>query len=72
MEPVQKRERSPNIPRAEHIIEEYGLKVRDDFNNRDMSEPLKEERIRAIIFASIQFNKHELYDFLNCANGGDE
>jgi hypothetical protein len=72
MEPVQKRERSPNIPGAEHIIEEYGLKVRVDFNNRDMSEPLKEERIRAIIFASIQFNKHELYNFLNCVNGGDE
>lgn len=72
MEPVQKRERSPNIPGAEHIIEEYGLKVRVDFNNRDMSEPLKEERIRAIIFASIQFNEHELYNFLNCVNGGDE
>jgi len=71
MEPVQKRERAPEIQGAEHIAA-YGVKVTVDFNNRDVSQPLKEERIQAIIYASRQFNNKELYEFLNCSYGGNE
>jgi hypothetical protein len=65
MEPVQKRERSPELGGFGNIVA-YGIKVIVDFNNRDVSTPLKEDKIKAIIYASEIFNNTDLYKFLNC------
>jgi hypothetical protein len=64
LQPVVKRQIQQNIPEMEDV-RAYGLKVSVDFNNRDMSENLSNDDIRAIICASIQYNEKDLYSFLN-------
>ncbi len=63
MWPVQKMQRKEdlNLPH----VNAYGLKVVVDFNNRNMGEDLDNDRIRGIIQSSSEFNKKELYEFLN-------
>jgi hypothetical protein len=68
LEAVQKMERKTELQGISQVLA-YGLKVTVDFNNRDMSQDLESERISSIIFASEQFNKNDLYTFLNCGTG---
>jgi hypothetical protein len=70
MQATKKIERTPEMPGADNIVG-YGLKVTVDFNNRDASKPIDDTRIRAIIYESTEFNKTDLYTFLNCERGGD-
>lgn len=46
-------------------IKAYGLKVKVDINNREMSNELDNDNIRSIIQASKSFNETVLYEFLN-------
>jgi len=64
LQPVVKKQIQPNISGTEDV-KAYGLNVIVDFNNRDMSQDLNNDDIRAIIQASIQYNEDELYSFLN-------
>ena len=66
--PVQKLEQAPEMPGGQTVIA-HGLKVSVDFNNRDMHSDLDTNKIRGIIQSSIEFNKKELYDFLNMTGG---
>lgn len=71
MEAVHKIEQVPGVPSAQQVSG-HGLKIMVDFNNRDTSADIVPERISAIISASRQFNKVDLYAFLNCETGGEQ
>jgi len=43
----------------------YGVKVTVDFNNRDMTKELKDNDILLILHKAQEYNKKELYEFLN-------
>ena len=64
LKPVQKIERDPNIPDIEQV-RSYGVQVVVDYNNRDMSKDLDEDKILGILHKGRQYNNKELYDFLN-------
>jgi hypothetical protein len=64
LQPVVKKQVQPNTTGIEDV-KAYGLKVSVDFNNRDMSQNLSNDDIRAIIQASNQYNEEDLYAFLN-------
>jgi hypothetical protein len=64
LQPVVKKQIQPNIPGIEDV-KAYGLKVIVDFNNREMTQNLSNDDIRAIIQTSIQYNEEDLYSFLN-------
>ena len=64
LEPVAKLKTSMHSP-YEGEVKGYGVKVNVDFNNRDMTQELDESRILHILHDSWQFNKDQLYAFLN-------
>ena len=64
IQPAQKIEKDPNIPGIEQI-RSYGVQIIVDFNNRDMSKDLDEDRILGILHKARQYNNKELYEFLN-------
>mgnify|MGYP001574160240 CR=1 FL=1 len=66
---VQKTEKNPDIPGVDQV-QAYGVQVIVDFNNRDMSKDLDDDRILGILHKARQFNSKELYDFLNVSSGG--
>lgn len=68
---VQKLERMPEIPNVQQI-RAYGVQVFVDFNNRDMSNKLDDDKIRAIIHKGKEYNSKELYEFLNGSFGGSD
>jgi hypothetical protein len=70
LQPVQKLEKIPEIPRKEQV-QSYGVKVIVDFNNRDMSYNLDDTTILGILHKAKQYNETELYDFLNGSFGGE-
>ena len=70
LQPVQKIERVPEMSDREQV-RSYGVKVVVDFNNRDMSQNLTEDKIVAILHRARQYNDKELYDFLNASSGGE-
>jgi len=61
---VQKIEKNPDIPSVDQV-QSYGVQVIVDFNNRDMSKDLDDDRILGILHKARQYNDEELYDFLN-------
>ena len=67
---VQKIEKNPDIPSVDQV-QSYGVQVIVDFNNRDMSKDLDDDRILGVLHKARQFNDKELYDFLNvsCVGG---
>lgn len=66
---VQKTEKNPDIPGFDQV-QSYGVQVIVDFNNRDMSKDLADDRILGILHKARQYNNKELYDFLNVSSGG--
>lgn len=70
LQAVQKLEKIPEIPDKQQV-HSYGVKVIVDFNNRDMRENLDDGRILAILHEARQYNKIQLYDFLNSSSGGE-
>ena len=70
LEPVKKVERVPEIPGKEQV-HSYGVKVVVDFNNRDMSQNLDDNKILGILHKARQYNEKELYDFLNGSFEGE-
>lgn len=70
LQPVLKVEKVPEIPDRQQI-QSYGVKVVVDFNNRDMSKNLDDDKILSIIHRAQQYNEKELYDFLNGSFGGE-
>ncbi len=70
IQPAQKIERDPNIPGIDQV-RSYGVQVIVDFNNRDMSKDLNEDKILGILHKGRQYNNKELYDFLNVSFGGE-
>ena len=63
LQPVQKIEKDPNVGVNQFCS--YGVQVVVDFNNRDMSKDLDEDRILGILHRAKQYNEKDLYDFLN-------
>lgn len=63
LQPVQKIERDHNIGMEQ--LRSYGVQVIVDFNNREMSNDLNEDKILGILHNARQYNANELYDFLN-------
>lgn len=70
LQPAQKLERIPEMP-GNRQIRSYGIKVVVDFNNRDMSQNLDDDRILLILHNARQYNKSALYEFLNSSFGGE-
>jgi hypothetical protein len=70
LQPVQKLERIPEMPDRKQI-RSYGVKVVVDFNNRDMSQNLDDDKILSILHKARLYNEKELYDFLNGSFGGE-
>jgi len=68
LSPIIKTQVKPPDQTSE--IKAYGLKVKVDFNNRDMSVELDSDKTRSIIQASKIFNETTLYEFLNGNLGG--
>jgi len=64
MEPAKKIEAVPEIPGQTHV-KGFGIKVVVDFNNRDMSQNLEKSRILSILHDSSEYNRGDLYKFLN-------
>ena len=67
---VRKLEPVPEIQNRQQT-KDYGVRVMVDFNNRDMSQNLDNSRILSILHDAKQFNKNELYAFLNGPRGGN-
>jgi hypothetical protein len=61
---VQKIEKNQDIPSVDQV-QSYGVQVIVDFNNRDMSKDLDDDRILGILHKARQYNDKELYEFLN-------
>lgn len=70
LQAVQKLEKIPEIPDKQQV-HSYGVKVVVDFNNRDMSQNLDEDRILVILHKAHQYNENQLYNFLNRSSGGE-
>jgi len=64
IEPMTKRRFNPTKP-TEVEPAGFAIKVTVDFNNRNMTEDLKEEDIVNLMHAAKNYNKKELYEFLN-------
>lgn len=70
LQAVQKLERIPEIPERQQV-QSYGVKVVVDFNNRDMSQNLDNNKITGILHEARLFNDNELYKFLNGSFEGE-
>jgi hypothetical protein len=68
---VQKIERVPEMPGRQQV-RAYGVRVVVDYNNRDVSTSLNDDKIRTIIYQGKEYNKKELYQFLNSSFGGSD
>lgn len=68
---VIKLEPVPEIQNRQQA-KDYGVRVAVDFNNRDMNQNLDNSRILSILHDAKQFNKNELYAFLNGPRGGNQ
>ena len=69
LQPVLKLEKVPEMLDKQQI-RSYGVKVVVDFNNRDMSQNLGDDKILGIIHKAQEYNEKELYEFLNGSFGG--
>lgn len=70
LQPMRKLEKVPEIPDRKQV-QSYGVKVIVDFNNRDMSQNLDDDKILTIFHKAQQYNDKELYEFLNGSLGGE-
>ncbi len=71
LQPVEKLEVSPGVPGG-RTVTAYGVSVKVDFNNRDTSSNLSDDKIRHIIQGSLVFNGTSLYEFLSGSNVKDD
>jgi hypothetical protein len=69
IEAVRKLEQVPEVP-GQIQTAGYGVKVRVDVNNRDVSKKLDYTSIPGILHEGRLYNKRDLYNFLNGQSGG--
>lgn len=70
LRPMQKLEKVPEIPDTKQV-QSYGVRVVVDFNNRDMTQNLNDDKILGILHKAQEYNDEKLYEFLNGSLGGE-